>query len=144
MGKLKSVAAATPIKETGDDVLLLHAMLLMAGADGSIEPAELSTVQALFDTLPEFRGKSFDSLLVDANRLVARHGGLPASVEALRALSGPTVRRKCFVLAVDVALASGDVDDAEDALLERMQEVLQVDDAFARQAIDVLELKYRA
>ena len=144
MGKLKRATVAAPIKETNDDVLLLHAMLLMAGADGSIEPGELSTVQAFFDTLPEFRGKSFDDLLVDANRLVARYGSLTASVEALGGLSGPTVRRKCFVLAADVALASGDVDDAEDALLDRMQRVLDIDDAFAERVIDVLELKYRA
>jgi uncharacterized tellurite resistance protein B-like protein len=143
MGKLKRATAAAPIKQTNDDVLLLHAMLLMAGADGSIEPGELSTVQAFFDTLPEFRGKAFDDLLVDANRLVARCGSLTASVEALGGLSGPTVRRKCFVLAVDVALASGDVDDAEDELLERMQKILDVDDAFAERVIDVLELKYR-
>ena len=143
MGKLKR-ATTTTVKQTPDDVLLLHAMLLMAGADGTIDPGELSTVQALFDTLPEFRGKVFDDLLVEANRVVARFGSLPASVDALAELSGPAVRSKCYVLAVDVALASGDVDDAEDALLERMQKLLDVDDAFAARVIDVLETKYRA
>jgi uncharacterized tellurite resistance protein B-like protein len=144
MGRLKRATTATPMKQSNDDALLLHAMLLMAGVDGSIDPGELSTVQSVFDTLPEFRGKDFDDLLVEANRIVARFGGLQASVAALADLSGPVARRKCFVLAVDVALASGDVDDAEDALLDRMQKILDIDDAFADRVIEVLETKYRA
>jgi uncharacterized tellurite resistance protein B-like protein len=144
MGRLKRATTATPMKQSNDDALLLHAMLLMAGVDGSIDPGELSTVQSVFDTLPEFRGKQFDELLVEANRIVARFGGLQASVAALADLSGPVARRKCFVLAVDVALASGDVDDAEDALLDRIQKILDIDDAFADRVIEVLATKYRA
>lgn len=142
MGLLSRLMGSAPAKKATDDVLLLHGMLLMAGADGSIEQAELSTVQAFYDTLPEFQGKKFDDLLAQANRIVAKHGGLKDSIKALGEIESPAVRRKCFVLAADIAMASGDIDDAEDKLLEAMQRLLGIDDAFAARVIEVLQTKY--
>ena len=117
-------------------------MLLMAGADGSIDQAELSTVQSFYDTLPEFKDKKFDELLSQANRIVAKHGGLKDSIKALGEIESPAVKKKCFVLAADIAMASGDIDEAEDKLLETMQRLLGIDDDFAHKVIDVLQTKY--
>ena len=139
MGLLSRVTGA---KAASDDVLLLHGMLLMAGADGTIEHNELSTVQAFFDTLPEFEGKSFDDLLAQANRVVAKHGNLKASIAALGEIQSPAIKKKCFVLVADIALASGDIDDAEDKMLETMQRLLGVSDDFAQKTIEVLTSKY--
>lgn len=129
-------------KKASDDVLLLHGMLLMAGADGTIEQSELSTVQAFFDTLPEFKDKSFDELLSQANRVVAKHGGLKQSINALGEIQSPAIKKKCFVLAADIAMASGDIDEAEDKLMEAMQRLLGIDDTFAQKVIEVLQTKY--
>jgi uncharacterized tellurite resistance protein B-like protein len=129
-------------KKASDDVLLLHGMLLMAGADGTIEQSELSTVQAFFDTLPEFKDKSFDELLSQANRVVAKHGGLKQSINALGEIQSPAIKKKCFVLAADIAMASGDIDEAEDKLMEAMQRLLGIDDDFASKVIEVLQTKY--
>jgi uncharacterized tellurite resistance protein B-like protein len=142
MGLLSRLMGSAPSKKASDDVLLLHGMLLMAGADGSIEQSELSTVQAFYDTLPEFRGKKFDDLLAQANRIVAKHGGLQASVKALAEIESPAVKKKCFVLAADIAMASGDIDETEDKLLETMQSLLGIDDAFAGKVLEVLQSKY--
>ena len=46
------------------------------------------------------------------------------------------------MLAADIALASGDVDENEDALLETMQRLLNVDDQTAQTVVWVLSLKY--
>ena len=129
-------------KKASDDVLLLHGMLLMAGADGTIEQSELSTVQAFFDTLPEFKDKSFDELLSQANRVVAKHGGLKQSINALGEIQSPAIKKKCFVLAADIAMASGDIDEAEDKLMEAMQRLLGIDDDFAAKVVEVLQTKY--
>lgn len=143
MGLLsRLMGGAAPTKKATDDVLLLHGMLLMAGADGTIEQSELSTVQAFFDTLPEFKDKNFDELLSQANRVVAKHGGLKQSIAALGDIQSPAIKRKCFVLAADIAMASGDIDEAEDKLMEAMQRMLGVDDAFASKTIEVLQVKY--
>ena len=39
-------------------------------------------------------------------------------------------------------MASGDIDEAEDTLLETMQLLLGIDDAFASRVIEVLQTKY--
>jgi hypothetical protein len=39
-------------------------------------------------------------------------------------------------------MASGDVDENEDAMLEAMQRVLHVEDALATKILEVLTLKY--
>lgn len=142
MGLLSRAMGNAPTKKASDDVLLLHGMLLMAGADGSIEQAELSMVQAFFDTLPELKDKSFDELLAQANRIIAKHGGLKESIAALGDIESPAIKKKCFVLAADIAMASGDVDEAEDKLLEAMQRLFGIDEAFAAKVIEVLQVKY--
>ncbi len=142
MELLSRLMGPAPARKATDDVLLLHAMLLMAGADGSIEQSELSTVQAFYDTLPEFKDKSFDELLRLANRLVARCGGIKESITALADIESPAVRKKCYVLAVDIAMASGDVDESEHKLLETMRLLLGIDDDFAAEVTEVLQTKY--
>lgn len=142
MGLLSRAMGTAPTKKASDDVLLLHGMLLMAGADGSIEQAELSMVQGFFDTLPELKDKSFDELLTQANRIVGKHGGLKESIAALGDIESPAIKMKCFVLAADIAMASGDVAEAEDKLLEAMQRLFGIDDAFAAKVIEVLQVKY--
>lgn len=143
MGLLsRLVGNVTPQKKATDDVLLLHGMLLMAGVDGTIESAEIETVEAYFATLPEFTGKDFGELLQQANKVVHRYGNLKESVKALGEISSGAVKRKLYVLAADLAMSSGDVDDAEDQLLETMQRLLDVDDGFATKVLEVLSAKY--
>jgi tellurite resistance protein len=63
-------------------------------------------------------------------------------VKALADFSTPTVKRKAFVLAADIAMSSGDVDESEDELLTAMQRILGVDDATADKVLEVLSMKY--
>ncbi len=143
MGLLsRLVGSVTPAKKASDDVLLLHGMLLMAGADGQIEQKEIQTVQAYFFTLPEFQGKDFGDLLQQANKIVHKHGNLKESVKALGEISSPVVKKKLFVVAADIAMSSGDVDESEDALLETMQRLLGIDDGFATRCLEILGAKY--
>jgi uncharacterized tellurite resistance protein B-like protein len=142
MGLLSKLMGTAPTKKATDDVLLLHGMLLMAGADGSIEGSEIATVEAFFNTLPEFKGKQFQELLAQANKVVAKHGNLRESIKALGDISSPAVKKKLFVLAADIAMSSGDIDEAEDKMLETMQRLLGVDDATAQKVLEVLQLKY--
>ena len=77
MGLLsKMTATSQPVKKAQDDVLLLHGMLLMASADGIMEQGEIATVEAFYNTLPEFDGKDFCEVLADANKVVAKYGSL--------------------------------------------------------------------
>jgi uncharacterized tellurite resistance protein B-like protein len=143
MGLLSRLTAnVMPQKKPDDEVLLFHGMLLMAGADGALEEEEKATVSAMFDTLPEFKGKDFRAMLDQANKVVASYGSLKDSVKALSEIKNPAIQRKCFVLAADIAMSSGDVDEAEDKLLETMQRMFNISDADASKILEVLGWKY--
>lgn len=142
MGLLSRLVGGAPAKKATDDVLLLHGMLLMAGADGAVEQGEIATVEAFFNTLPEFDGKNFGELLNQANKIVAKHGNLRESIKALGEIESPAVKKKLFVLAADIAMSSGDIDESEDKMLETMQRLLGIDDALATKVVEVLQIKY--
>ena len=78
----------------------------------------------------------------EAAKVLKRYSSLKDSVKALSELSNQTVKNKCYLLAADIAMSSGDVDEAEDAMLDAMQRVLQVEDALATKILEVLTLKY--
>jgi len=142
MGLLSRLTGAKPAKAPTDDVLLIHGMLLMAGADGTIEESEHSTVQGFIDTLPEFHDKDVGALISQGEKIIARSGGLKESVKAVGDISSPAIKKKLYVLAVDIAMSSGDIDEKEDAMLETFQRLLGIDDKFAQDAIEVLGVKY--
>lgn len=131
-----------PEQRPTDDLLLFHTMMCMAAADGVMQDAEIATVEAFSLSLPELRGRDFTELLEASKALIDEHGGVTESVEALRAIESEAVRKKAFVLAVDVALASGEVHQAEDQMLDAMQRILDIGDGLASQVIEVLSLKY--
>ena len=142
MGLPSRITGNQPAGAAGDDVLLLHGMLLMCGADGVMEGGELSTLEAYFHTIPEFDGKEFDDLLTQANKVVARYGNLQESVKALSEIESPAIRQKLFVIAADIAMSSGDVDESEDKMLDTMQRLLNIDDGTAGKVLEVLSMKY--
>jgi tellurite resistance protein len=60
----------------------------------------------------------------------------------LNDIQSDAVRRKAFVLAVDIAMSSGDIDESEEEMLEAMKRILRIDDALADRIIEVISLKY--
>ena len=66
------------------------------------------------------------------------------AVKALAEISSETVKKKTFVLAADIAMSSGEVDAAEEEMLEAMQRVLGIDDNLANAIVQVLALKYQS
>ncbi|MCK6572699.1 tellurite resistance TerB family protein [Myxococcota bacterium] len=143
MGLLSRLTSKiVPQKKAADDALLVHGMMLMCGADGSFDQEEVDTVNAYFSQIPEFEGKEFGDVYNEAVKILRRFPSLKDSVKALGDLSSQNLKNKCYLLAADIAMASGDVDEAEDQMLEAMQRVLTVDDALAQKILEVLTLKY--
>lgn len=143
MGLLSKLSGtfSSPKKAT-DDTLLTVAMLLMAGADGSIEAGEMASVGAFASTLPEFKQRDFRKTADDAMKTIKRYKSVAEAVQALAELSSPAVKKKCYVICADIALSSGDVDENEDRLLDAMQKTLAVDDQLAAKIVEVLSIKY--
>jgi uncharacterized membrane protein YebE (DUF533 family) len=125
-----------------DAALLLHGMMCVAGADGSFAEAEMRMVEGYFAQLPELRGQNFDALMDEAHAIIERHGSSRESLSELRALSTPALKTKLYLLSVDIALATGQIDTHESEMLNALKEVLAIDDATAARIEDVLLLKY--
>lgn len=143
MGLLKNATEAhMPEKKPTDDLLLFHGMMLMIYGDGVMDAAEQQTLIALLMTVPDFHGKDVNVLLEEGAKLVRKYPSVRESISALADLSNDNLKKKCFVLAVDLALASGDVDKNEDEILEAMQRVLNIHEDFARATIGTLSSKY--
>lgn len=129
-------------KKAGDDVLLLTGMIAMCAIDGNFQEEEQISVASFVSTLPEFRGKDIRGLMRQAAQQLKAAGSAAGLLGKLAAIESPAVRSKLFVLAADLAMSSGDIDDAEEKLLADMQKALQVDDATAKKVVEVLALKY--
>ncbi len=142
MGLFGKLLGTAPAKKATDDVLLLHAMMLMSSADGYMEDSEVATLEGFINTLPEFKDADFAKQMAEAKKLRAKFNSVQDAVRALADISSEAVRKKAFVLAADIALSSGEVDEKEEELLEAMQRVMNIDDQLAQTAIYVLALKY--
>lgn len=146
MGLLGRFLGTQPAKKPTDDVLLLHSIFCMAGADGAIEDAEHEMIRNYANTLPEFRdmdGTEFDKCIDQSRKIVHKYNrDMKSSLQALNEIESEAVRKKAFVLAVDIAMSSGDVDQAEEEMLEAMQRILRIDDDLARKTVEIIGLKY--
>lgn len=141
MGLLSNLFGGSS-KKAGDDVLLLAGMIAMCSIDGSFQEEEQISVAGFVSTLPEFRGKDIRGLMRLAAQQLKAAGSAAGLMSKLASIESPAVRSKLFVLASDLAMSSGDIDDAEEKLLADMQKALQVDDATAKKVVEVLALKY--
>jgi tellurite resistance protein len=146
MGLLGKFLGTAPAKKPTDDVLLLHAIMCMAAADGHIDDAEDEMIRNYANTLPEFRdmdgqefGKCFEASAKIAHKF---NRDMKSSLQVLNEIQSDAVRKKAFVLAVDIAMSSGDVDESEEEMLEAMQRILRIDDDLAKKCIEVISLKY--
>jgi tellurite resistance protein len=146
MGLLSKFRSAVPAKKPTDDVLLMHSIICMCAADGVIEDAEHEMIRNFANTLPEFRDMDGDefSRCLDGSRKIAQsyNRDMKSSLQALGEIQSEAVRKKAFVLAIDVALSSGDIDESEEEMLEAMQRILRIDDNLARSAVEIISLKY--
>jgi tellurite resistance protein len=146
MGLLDKFRGTQPNKQATDDILLLHSFLCMAGADGVIEDAEDEMIRNFANVLPEFRemdGDEWCKALTQAKKIWIRYDqNVKTSLQALNEIKSETIRKKAFVLAVDMAMSSGEIDDEEEEMLGEMQRILQIDDRLAQNIVEVVALKY--
>lgn len=101
--------------------------------DGVVEPSEAMLAEAFCRTIPQLRaGRSNVSPLHTRASLI----------EQLNHVEDQGLRRQLYVVALEAALASGDVNTSEDQYLEHIGRALRIDEDFAKRAIEVLGYKY--
>jgi tellurite resistance protein len=129
-----------PLK-VDDQQLLLEAMLCVAFADGDDQYEETQLVRAFAATLPEFKNADAYEVYEKAEKSVKLHGAMNR-VKELGALTSEPLKQKAFLLAMDIALSSGEIDDGEEAVLGAMAETLRIQPADADRIASVLMIKY--
>lgn len=129
------------VLKVDDQQLLLEAMLCVAFADGDDQYEETNLVRAFANTLPELKNTDAYEVYEKAEKAVKLHGAM-TRVKELGALSTEALRQKAFLLAMDIALSSGEVDEGEEVVLSSMKEILRIDDELAETITNVLMIKY--
>lgn len=129
------------VLKVDDQQLLLEAMLCVAFADGDDQYEETNLVRAFANTLPELKNTDAYEVYEKAEKAVKLHGAM-TRVKELGALSTEALRQKAFLLAMDIALSSGEVDEGEEVVLSSMKDVLRIDDELAETITNVLMIKY--
>ncbi len=146
MGLLDRFRGPQTSKEASDDVLLLHSIMCIAGADGIIEDTEHEMIRNFANVLPEFRemdGEEWEKAMNQAKKVWIKYDkNVKSSLQALNEIKSDAIRKKAFVLAVDMAMSSGEIEDEEEEMLEAMQRILKIDDALAQQIVEIVGLKY--
>lgn len=122
-----------------DTVLMLHGLRVMSDYK---DAAERATFYASLAQIPELKSEDLDALDAQVGELRAKYPSARDSIAALRDIASEAIKKKTFLVAIDIAMANGHVDAIEDDLLEDMREALGLDLALAEKIIEVLGIKY--
>lgn len=129
------------VLKVDDQQLLLEAMLCVAFADGDDQYEETNLVRAFANTLPELKNTDAYEVYEKAEKAVKLHGAL-SRVKELGNLSTEALKQKAFLLAMDIALSSGEIDEGEEAVLGAMAETLRIPEEVQQRIAEVLMIKY--
>ena len=114
-------------------------------ADGVIEREEAQHVITNLAEKKLFRNQNVNDLLSILQKmanLIQKRGVQPVLEAAARTLS-PELRQTAFVLAADLVLADGVVEEKEKQFLEGFQKTLQIDSELAIKAVEIMVIKNR-
>ena len=130
---------SVPSRVHSDEVSIAEALIVASFAYGEDQWVRSDVVKSYLRTLPEMRGLDVAAIYREADRNVRRHGAV-SRIHELGRISSEALRRKCFVLAIDVAYSSGILDDGE--TLDAMRTSLGIGGSEARRYAIVLRVKY--
>lgn len=116
-------------------------MRCVAFADGDDQYEETNLVRAFANTLPELKNADAYEVYEKAEKAVKLHGAL-SRVKELSNLSTDALKHKAFLLAMDIALSSGEIDEGEEAVLAAMAETMRIPDDLQETIANVLMIKY--
>ncbi len=119
--------------------------LATSAADGQITEAEAKGIFAYLLQMKMFDGyneRQMSDLLKKLITVLNNEG--VGGLVAIAKSSLPTeLRETAFACATDIALADGVIEDSEKALLEELQQVLDISDEIGQQILQVMIIKNR-
>lgn len=118
-------------------------LLSVVASDGDISDEEIDAFNFVANRHPVFVSQSphdFRSMIDEQFSILKKHGW---SVLAEKAASyvPPSLKGTVFALAVDFVLADGQVEVAEEQVIEALRSFLEIKESDARTVVQVLALK---
>ncbi|OQY54569.1 MAG: Tellurite resistance protein TerB [Candidatus Parabeggiatoa sp. nov. 2] len=119
--------------------------LATSAADGEIVEEEAKGIFAYLLQMRMFDDYDEDQMSDVFKKLVKvlENEGVGGLVAIAKSSLPDDLRETAFACAVDVALADGVIEDGEKALLEELQQVLEVSDEVGSQILQVMMIKNR-
>ncbi len=120
--------------------------LASSAADGSIDESEAKGIFAYLLQMKIFDGYTEKQVTDMFKKLltVLENEGVGGLVSIAKSSLPSELREAAFVCAVDITLADGVIDDSEKALLEELQQILEVSDETGAKVLEVMTIKNRA
>ena len=119
--------------------------LATSAADGSIDESEAKGMLAYLLQMRMFDGYSQKQLSDLFKKLVTvlQNEGVGGLVAIAKSSLPDELRETAFACAVDIALADGVIEESEKALLEELQQVLEVSEEVGSKILEVIMIKNR-
>src|SRR5262245_12130284 len=133
MGLLSRFTTAELATRPEDAAALRDVLSAIGSVDGSVDQVERIVIESLFRTLPQLR---------DHPTSAPPRASRARILEELAKLEDEALRYQCWVVAVELAIASDGINEAEDQYLEQLQQALRIDMEFAATTVRVLACKY--
>lgn len=120
-------------------------MLAIVAADGDISEEETSDFVARVTRMKLFRDINHSKFCDITDKLfkILRKDGPDALASRGAAVLSPALKPTAFAVAADMIFADGSVEDAEKALLEKLQTSLGIADELAGKIVEVIAIKNR-
>jgi tellurite resistance protein len=135
---------------TSDDTFtkqeaFLGIALATSVADGTIDESEAKGIFAYLLQMKMFDGYTERQMSDIFKKLVTvlENEGVGGLVAIAKSSLPSDLRETAFTCAVDIALADGVIEDSEKALLEELQQVMEVSDETGGKILEVMMIKNR-
>jgi tellurite resistance protein len=145
MGWFSSAKAPSSEDTFTKQEAFLGIALATSAADGTIDESEAKGIFAYLLQMRIFDGYTEKQVTEMFKKLltVLENEGIGGLVAVAKSSLPTELCETAFVCAVDIALADGTVDDSEKALLEELQQVLEVSDEIGGKVLEVMMIKNR-
>ncbi len=141
MGTLREIFTdLTTTKDVRTDLLLIRAMALGATCDGPPSAGQAALMKSLLLTLPELNRQRSAAQHMLGMELASEPGERAARIASFAAIPRMPTRRKCYVVAAELALAGAAGERARDTL-DPLRAALRLDEAYARTVEEVLSIR---
>ncbi|MEN8221089.1 MAG: tellurite resistance TerB family protein [Pseudomonadota bacterium] len=119
--------------------------LATSAADGTIDESEANGIFAYLLQMKMFDGYTSRQMSDIFKKLVTvlENEGVGGLVAIAKSSLPSDLRETAFTCAVDIALADGVIEDSEKALLEELQQVMEVSDEIGGKILEVMMIKNR-